>query len=65
MTRNDKKLAAHLASLADEGGTIPAGKLRSVFPGRPERHGTTTLRQAWRWALPHLSADDIAEALWG
>jgi hypothetical protein len=64
MNRNQIRTARRLAKLADEGGTIQADRLVVVFAD-PRDHRTMTLREAWAIALPSLSADNIAETLWG
>jgi len=63
MTRQDLATARRLARLADEGGTIQADQLVAVMRD-PRDHRAMSLREAWSILLPHLDADDIAEALW-
>jgi len=52
-----------LGRVADEGGTIPADELVRVMAA-PRNDRAMALREAWSIILPHLVADDIAEALW-
>ncbi len=63
MTRNDLATARRIARLADQGGIIQADQLVSVMRD-PRDHRTMSIREAWSILLPHLDADDIAEALW-
>lgn len=63
MTRNDLATARRIARLADQGGIIQADRLISVMRD-PRDPRTMSIREAWSILLPHLDADDIAEALW-
>jgi hypothetical protein len=63
MTRNDLTIARRIARLADQGGTIQAAQLVRVMRD-PRDHRCMSIREAWSILLPHLDADDIAEALW-
>jgi hypothetical protein len=63
MTRTDLATARRLARLADQGGTIQADQLVAVMRD-PRDHRAMSLREAWSILLPHLDADDLAEALW-
>lgn len=64
MNRNQIRIARRIARLADQGGVIQADRLVGVFAD-PRDHRTMTIREAWAIALPSLSADNIAETLWG
>lgn len=63
MTRTDLATARRIARLADQGGTIQADRLVRVMAD-PRNHRAMSLREAWSILLPHLDADDLAEALW-
>jgi len=63
MNATDLATARRLARLADQGGTIQADQLVAVMRD-PRDHRAMSLREAWSILLPHLDADDIAEALW-
>jgi hypothetical protein len=47
--RGEARRARAIYRAADDGGTIPAGKLVRWFPGEPERHGCALLSTALGW----------------